>query len=79
MCRDILDNLKSNAEYLEKVQKQVAPERKKILAKLADLAKAGTVVLPSYERLKAEVARQEELESKGESYEAYYKELRSAG
>jgi hypothetical protein len=79
LSRDIMDNLSSNADYNEKIKKKVEPERKKILAKLGDLAKAGSVVLPSYERLKAEVARQEELEKEGKNYEDHLEALRDAG
>jgi hypothetical protein len=69
LASDILDNMKADARYAAELSESVQPVRKNLLAKLSTMAKDGAVTLPSYERLKAEVAKQTELEQRGESYE----------
>jgi hypothetical protein len=69
LASDIKDNILGDKDYAAALEGKIAPERKRILVRLSEMGKAGTVILPSYEKLKAQVARQEELEKEGMSYE----------
>jgi hypothetical protein len=69
LASDIKDNIIGDKDYAATLEVKIAPERKRILGRLSEMGKAGTVILPSYEKLKAQVARQEELEKEGNSYE----------
>lgn len=71
LADDINDNISSDKSFAAALDEKIAPERKRILARLSELGKEGSVLLPSYERLKAEVAKQSELEKDGKSYEDY--------
>jgi hypothetical protein len=74
LARDIIENIASNPRYGAELEAKFAGERKNLLGQLSEMAKAGSVLLPSYERLKAEVATQQELEKEGVSYEDYIRE-----